>query len=398
MLSKTLLAFTIVCNCATLFGLWIAYEAAPATLQASFGHALLLCGATASIILYAVFANFVMKPTVPERDTDTQEKRKGDANYPSRSAQVERKLLVCSNGYPLQGLQSGIALHVQVQSSIGTKIVYAKAILSRVQTYHGKSADVELESSEPHILSAWEMFHLVLDKKEMQQEQVNYFLGPDTSIQGFIKTEEGNKHEEFPFQLITHRQVGLQDEDLQLRALQAKLQEADTRIATLSKPPDDVHVQLLCLQRGTTFDMAEATYFLKLNISCDEETGIKDIKLNLAIGRDVVEAKPMDDLSGWILRTPFKNKDYPCRTTDEHVMTTVSLWDKLQTEGLRSGLIKDGWLGAKIGKLIPFTALVSQLEIQITKSKQREPCSFTFTTFPEFEDVHVFDRAFRDPS
>jgi hypothetical protein len=62
MLTKILLAFTIVCNFATLFGLWVAYEASPATLQAQIGHALLLCGAVASILGYLAFAYFVMRP------------------------------------------------------------------------------------------------------------------------------------------------------------------------------------------------------------------------------------------------------------------------------------------------------------------------------------------------
>jgi hypothetical protein len=92
MLGRTLLAFSIVCNCATLFGLWIAYEAAPATLQAKIGHTLLLCGAVASIILYALFAIFVMKPKAEKRaqvqsdDTvdDTVDDTEGDETYYKR--------------------------------------------------------------------------------------------------------------------------------------------------------------------------------------------------------------------------------------------------------------------------------------------------------------------------
>lgn len=55
-----------MCNFATLLGLWIAYEASPATMQARIGHVLLTCGALASILVYGAFAWFVMKPITHE--------------------------------------------------------------------------------------------------------------------------------------------------------------------------------------------------------------------------------------------------------------------------------------------------------------------------------------------
>jgi len=63
MLRKGLLAFTIVSNFATLLGLWIAYQSAPAALQAKTGHLLLFSGAIASVVTYIAFAVFVMRPT-----------------------------------------------------------------------------------------------------------------------------------------------------------------------------------------------------------------------------------------------------------------------------------------------------------------------------------------------
>jgi hypothetical protein len=73
MLPRILLAFTIVCNFATLFGLWIAYEASPATLQGRIGHALLICGASASILAYIAFAVFVMRPNAHEAKAESHE-------------------------------------------------------------------------------------------------------------------------------------------------------------------------------------------------------------------------------------------------------------------------------------------------------------------------------------
>ncbi len=318
-------------------------------------------------------------------------KSKQGASREARSSEVERKLFVCANGYPLQALQSGIALHVQVLSTVDAKIVYAKANLSSADGHRGRPSQIDLESSEPHIIPAGQMFHLALIKKEMEQEDVTRFLAPNVAIQGIIKLEENNTHREQPFQLMTHR------EDPQLDALRTELQNAQEAVIALSKPPNDLHVRLLCFQRATTLDLTQTPYFFKLGISCDEDSGIRDIKAKLTIGSDVFEAKPMDDLSGWIVRTPFRNKDYPFKTTEEQVMTALSLWNKLQREGLQSGLLKDGWLGIKIEKLIPQEALASRLEIQITKSKNREPFSFTFGTLQECEDIHVFDRVFREP-
>jgi hypothetical protein len=66
MLRKSLLPFSLVSNFATLLGLWITYEAAPASVQAKIGHWLILLGAAASIIGYIAFALFVMRPKAAE--------------------------------------------------------------------------------------------------------------------------------------------------------------------------------------------------------------------------------------------------------------------------------------------------------------------------------------------
>jgi hypothetical protein len=60
-INKILIGFSIVCNFATLLGLWIAYAASPATLQHRVGSILILCGAITSILGYLAFAWFVMR-------------------------------------------------------------------------------------------------------------------------------------------------------------------------------------------------------------------------------------------------------------------------------------------------------------------------------------------------
>jgi hypothetical protein len=184
-------------------------------------------------------------------------------------------------------------------------------------------------------------------------------------------------------------------QDLRLRALRNELQQAETRIATLSKPPDDIHLELLCFQRGTTLSLEETTYFLRLKISCDEDTGIKNISASLTIENDVVVAAPMGDLSEWMIRIPFSNPDYPYRTFKEEEMTSLSLWDELQRDGLHSGLVKIGWVGVKIAKRIAITESPSRVQIQVMKSRQQHPASFIFTAFSECGEFHIFDRMFK---
>jgi hypothetical protein len=78
MLTKILLGFTMMCNFATLLGLWIAYEAAPATLQARVGHVLTWSGATASAMLYFLVAWLVLRTRAHEGSSNTRDSDAGD--------------------------------------------------------------------------------------------------------------------------------------------------------------------------------------------------------------------------------------------------------------------------------------------------------------------------------
>jgi hypothetical protein len=78
MLTKILLGFTIMCNFATLLGLWIAYEAAPSTLQSRVGHVLTWSGATASAILYLFAAWFVLRTRVGASEAHDSDASDGD--------------------------------------------------------------------------------------------------------------------------------------------------------------------------------------------------------------------------------------------------------------------------------------------------------------------------------
>jgi hypothetical protein len=300
-------------------------------------------------------------------------------------ASSQRVLFVSSNGYPLLRTQSGIALHLQILSSVSTKLVYAKATLARREGFHGEIRKIDLESWDPDIISAMQMFSRMLEVK-LDSQEAKLFMGPNVDIQGLIKLEENNTHKISNFQFVTYREC---PDDPQVPQLRAKLHETETKLATLSKPPDDLHVELLLLQKGSTFRLEETFYFLKLKVSCDEDTGIKSLKLAVTIGSNVLVAHPMNDLSEWTVRTPFTSDVHPYKSFNKQLMTDVSLWDDLQRNGLKSGLVRDGWIGIRFGERKKED--ISQIEVQVTKSKQREPTRFMFTTFPKGEDVHIND-------
>jgi len=258
-----------------------------------------------------------------------------------------------------------------------------------VAGYHGRMEPLDLESYEPHLLPAGEFFPLILTKKGMQQDLVSHFLGPNTAINGIVKIEEDGKHSQFPFDLWTHQEC---PEDPNLPQLRGQLREAQAKIAELSKPPDDLHMELLCFLKASTFRLAmgETFYFLKLKLSCDEDTGIKSIKVQLTVGNNtLLVLQPINDLSGWRVQTQFESETYPYKSFDRQMIADISLWHDLQRNGLKSGLAKEGWLGIYVGGRKD--DVVSKIEVQVTKSKEREPARFIFTTFPGCEGVHVND-------
>jgi hypothetical protein len=154
MLGKTLLAFSIVCNCATLFGLWIAYEAAPATLQARIGHTLLLCGAVASIILYALFAIFVMKPKVEKAEVELGKPR---LNVLAR----KHGIYIGSAGIAARVIGDTLTVRLNIFTCTNIELRHIRATLSTGLA----GLEIALDpSAEPHRLLPWLEFEQVFEK------------------------------------------------------------------------------------------------------------------------------------------------------------------------------------------------------------------------------------------
>jgi hypothetical protein len=172
-------------------------------------------------------------------------------------------------------------------------------------------------------------------------------------------------------------------------------QQSET-LATLPIYPDDLRVELQAFCRGTTFDFSETTFFLKLSLVSDQDTGIREMEITCTSGEHIYRGKPMNDLSEWIIRTHFSDPKYPYKTFEEIALETISLWKELQQTGLKSGLIKVGWVGFHITEQIPVQHAVSKVRVEFTKPQRRnrELYRFTFRQWPECEHP-PFDRAFR---
>ncbi len=156
---------------------------------------------------------------------------------------------------------------------------------------------------------------------------------------------------------------------------------------------DDLRVEILALKRATTLDVAETVFFLKLSLVCDEDTGIREMGITCKINGRVFQGKPIDDLSKWVVRTPFSSPEYPYKSFEDHPFEDVSLWKQLQQSGLKSELVKDGWVGIRIPEFIP-KAVVSAVRLDITKPQGREGYRFRFSTWPDSDEV-IFDLAYK---
>ena len=157
---------------------------------------------------------------------------------------------------------------------------------------------------------------------------------------------------------------------------------------------DDLRVELKTFCRGTTLDLTETTFFLKLSLLSDDDTGIKEMGITCTIDGRIFQGKPMDDLSGWLIRTPFSSREYPYKNFEEHSLEKFSLWKKLQQMGLKSGLVRNGWIGFRIPELIPLNGEDPKVRVDITKPQRRQSYRFRFSKWPECE-TNIFDIRFR---
>jgi hypothetical protein len=158
----------------------------------------------------------------------------------------------------------------------------------------------------------------------------------------------------------------------------------------------DLRVELLDFHKGTTLDFTQTTIFAKLSITSADDTGITEMGLMCQHGESVYRGKPLSGLSGWIIKTPFHNPQYPYKSFEEQPLDTLSLWRELQTSGLKSGLMKTGWIGFVIPKRPVSGSQITSFGVDISRPQYKQPYRFRFRELTEQEDVTIFDRAFRE--
>ena len=154
-------------------------------------------------------------------------------------------------------------------------------------------------------------------------------------------------------------------------------------------PADDLRVEPLAFKRGLKIiDIStETVIFLKLSILSDDDTGIKEMGIICEINGQVFSGKPMADLSEWFVQTPFNSPEFIYKTSEEHCLEKLSLWETIQQAGLKSGLVKRGWVGFRIPEMVPLKDTAVIITLCLTKPKQREPYRFKFSEWPESEEV-----------
>jgi hypothetical protein len=164
-------------------------------------------------------------------------------------------------------------------------------------------------------------------------------------------------------------------------------------LRTLPVYLQDLRFELLALIGGTTLDVTRTMFFLKLSLCSETDTGLRDMNVTLTIGDRNYNCKPLDDLSQWILRTPFNDSRLPYKSFEEQPLNDASLWRDVQRNGLKSGLVKIGWVGVHVSD-ISLIAKPTKCRVEVTKPQLREPYKFRFSEWAESEET-IYDVDFR---
>lgn len=102
----------------------------------------------------------------------------------------------------------------------------------------------------------------------------------------------------------------------------------------------------------------------------------------------------MKDLSEWDIRTPFSSPEFPYKSFEEHSLENFSLWKELQQSGLKSGLVKTGWIGVCIPILMPPNETLLKVRLDLIKPQRREAYRFRFSELIQPKET-IFDHAFK---
>ncbi|HEY6769726.1 MAG TPA: hypothetical protein VI386_33710 [Candidatus Sulfotelmatobacter sp.] len=158
----------------------------------------------------------------------------------------------------------------------------------------------------------------------------------------------------------------------------------------------DLEVEFLASHRGTDLDMSGATHFVKLSLLSHDDTGLREMTFDVICGDRKYSGKPLTSLSDWIIRTPFDNPAYPYKSFEEKSLETLSLWRDVRENGLKSGIVKIGWIGIYIPDA-SFKDVVTRATLKTEKLQPRRTYRFYFRHLeePHDPDEKIFHASFR---
>jgi hypothetical protein len=165
MLNKILLPFTLVSNFATLLGLLITYEAAPASIQSQVARWMILVGGVASVLGYVAFAIFVMKPKLDTPKPTVDDGK--SASTPRRDAMklemdkmlADRRIYIGPSGTSLRLINEQLRVSLQIFPCVAVQLLHVK-----VQVGSSKDITATLSDAEPHELEAGKKFEKTLER------------------------------------------------------------------------------------------------------------------------------------------------------------------------------------------------------------------------------------------
>ena len=174
--------------------------------------------------------------------------------------------------------------------------------------------------------------------------------------------------------------------------------EDSRALGTLPVYWQDLEVELLSSYRGSDLDLIEATHFFKLSLLSHDDCGLRDMTIDFVFGGRKYSKRPLTSLSEWLIRTPFDSPEYPYKNLEENSLEALSLWRDVRESGLKSGLIKVGWIGVHIPNA-NFTETVTRATIKIEKLQPRRVYRFHFRDLEEAKnaDEKIFHVIFRKP-
>ncbi len=191
MLEKILLGVGLLSNLATLAGIWIAYIAAPASVQPHIAKVLLISGAVVSIAIYLFIGGLLLRsrsPDVSSNKSSDGRDGKSESSHPNLDALARKHgIYIGSGGIAAEVIDDTLTVRLTIFTSTSIELRYIRASL-----FTGLAGlDIPLESAEPHRLLPWTEFEKIFKRTLTPEETGRVREWADTvAINGKAKFED----------------------------------------------------------------------------------------------------------------------------------------------------------------------------------------------------------------